>query len=109
MTVYVDPAVHPFGNMVMCHCWADELDELLAMMDAIGVKRKWIQGHPTLSEPRARSASWVHFDISKGKRALAVRLGARETDRYGPLYWQAAREGDVARMNLIDNLRASHA
>lgn len=85
MTVYVDESVHPFGNMMMCHCWADTLEELLAMMDAIGVQRKWIQGHPDMSSEKAKRASWVHFDIAKSKRARAVLLGAVETDRFGPL------------------------
>jgi hypothetical protein len=85
MTVYVDDVVHPFGRMKMCHLWADTLDELLAMIDAIGVQRKWIQGHPTLSFGKHRNASWVHFDISLGKKALALRHGAVLTDRYGPV------------------------
>lgn len=85
MAVYVDQPVHPFGNMLMCHLWADTLDELLAMVDRIGVARKWIQGHPTLSFGKHRNASWVHFDIAKGKRAQALAAGAVETDRYGPL------------------------
>lgn len=42
MAVYVDPAQHPFGRMIMCHMWADTLDELLAMADRIGVQRKWL-------------------------------------------------------------------
>ena len=67
MTVYVDDANIPFGSMIMSHMWADTDHELLAMADAIEVKRKWIQGHPTLSLPRYRKASWVHFDISHGK------------------------------------------
>lgn len=85
MAVYVDDAVHPFGRMRMCHMWADTLEELLAMADRVGVDRKWIQGHPTLSFGKHRAASWVHFDIAKGKRALAVRHGAVATDRYGPV------------------------
>lgn len=85
MSVYVDDMKAPFGNMVMCHMWADSDDELLAMADRIGVARKWIQGHPTLSFGRHRNASWVHFDIAQSKRALAVRLGAIETDRLGPV------------------------
>lgn len=85
MTVYVDDMRAPFGNMVMCHMWADTLEELLAMVDRIGVQRKWIQGHPSLSFGKHRSASWVHFDITLSKRALAVSAGAIETDRYGPL------------------------
>lgn len=86
MTVYVDDAVHPFGRMLMCHMWADTEEELLAMADTIGVARKWIQGHPTLSFGKHRSASWVHFDIAKGKRALAIQHGAVLTDMYGPVY-----------------------
>ncbi|TAN14492.1 MAG: DUF4031 domain-containing protein [Rhizobiaceae bacterium] len=85
MTVYVDDVRHAFGRMVMCHLWADTLDELLAMVDAIGVQRKWIQGHPTLSFGKHRHASWVHFDISLGKKDLALRQGAVLTDRYGPV------------------------
>ena len=49
MTVYVDDVEHSFGQMLMCHMWADTLDELMAMVDKIGVARKWIQGHPQLS------------------------------------------------------------
>ncbi len=75
----------PFGNMVMCHMWADTVPELLAMADRISVQRKWIQGHQTLSFGKHKNASWVHFDIAKTKRALAVKAGAIETDRYGPL------------------------
>lgn len=85
MAVYVDDMRARFGNMVMCHMWADTDEELLSMADKIGVQRKWIQGHPTLSFGKHKRASWVHFDIAMSKRALAVRHGAIETDRYGPL------------------------
>jgi len=85
MSVYVDDMRAPFGRYIMCHMWADTLDELLAMVDKIGVQRKWIQGHPTLSFGKHRNASWVHFDITLSKRAMAVASGAVETDRYGPL------------------------
>lgn len=67
--VYVDEAVHPFGRMLMCHMMADTTEELLAMADKIGVQRKWLQHAGTPSE---------HFDIAKGKRALAVEHGAKE-------------------------------
>lgn len=85
MSVYVDDMRAAFGRMTMCHMWADTVDELLLMADRIGVKRKWIQGHPDLSFGRHRKARWVHFDISLTKRALAVKAGALETDRYGPI------------------------
>ncbi|WAC26375.1 DUF4031 domain-containing protein [Ancylobacter sp. SL191] len=119
MTVFVDPAVWPFGRMLMCHMWADTLDELFAMADRIGVQRKWLQGHPTLSLPQFRKASWVHFDIAKVKRAQAVAAGAIETDRWGPLEWEARRQiasGDpalaligAARLARIDTSRAKQA
>lgn len=84
MAVYVDDVRHEFGRMVMCHLWADTLEELLAMVDRIGVARKWIQGHPTLSFGKHRNASWVHFDIALGMKAKAIGAGAVLTDRYGP-------------------------
>ena len=77
MTVYVDDVRHSFGRMVMCHMWADSLDELLAMADRIGVARRWLQQPP--------KASWVHFDISLGKKVTAIEAGAILTDKYGPL------------------------
>jgi hypothetical protein len=69
MSVYVDDMRAPFGRMVMCHMTADSTAELLAMVDKIGVRRKWIQKVGT---------PWEHFDICLGKRALAVRAGAIE-------------------------------
>lgn len=85
MSVYVDDVRHRFSNMVMCHLWADSDEELLAMVDKIGVHRKWIQGHKSLSFGKHRDASWVHFDIALSKKALAIAAGAILTDRYGPV------------------------
>lgn len=84
MAVYVDDVRHRFGTMVMCHLWADTLEELLEMVDRIGVQRKWIQGHPELSFGKHRNASWVHFDIALSKKKLALEAGAVLTDKYGP-------------------------
>lgn len=81
MTVYVDDARHRLGRMIMCHLWADSLDELLAMADRIGVARKWLQQPP--------KASWVHFDISLGRKAQAIAAGAVLTDIYGPVEHRA--------------------
>ena len=69
MAVFVDNMRASFGDMVMCHCIADTHDELVAMMDRIGVQRKWIQKPGTYHE---------HFDICLAKRKLAVRAGAIE-------------------------------
>lgn len=68
MSVYVDDMYAGFGRMKMCHMWADSSAELVAMADAIGVARKWLQhpGHPVKE----------HFDIAMSKRVLAVQNGA---------------------------------
>jgi hypothetical protein len=52
---------------------ADTPEELHAMADRIGVARRWFQCGPGVSFP--------HYDIAKGKRALAVERGAIECDR----------------------------
>jgi len=110
MTVYVDDVRHRFGRMIMCHMWADTLDELLAMADAIGVARRWLQEPP--------KASWVHFDISLGKKAEAIRHGAELTDKYGPVLHvarqrldhpnKAVRDRAEVQISRITALRARH-
>jgi hypothetical protein len=97
MSVYVDNMRAPYGRMKMCHMWADSLDELLAMADRIGVAHKWLQQPP--------KASWVHFDIALSKRALAIKHGAIETDRYGPSEHVAKLRGDVPALERIARLR----
>jgi hypothetical protein len=59
--------------MIMCHRIADTPAELHEMADKISVSRRWFQAPP--------KASFWHYDIAKSKRALAVKLGAREYDR----------------------------
>ena len=70
MTVYVDNMRARYGRMVMCHMLADDLDELHAMAERLGLKRAWFQdkGIP-------------HYDISKGKRDLAIDYGAIPINR----------------------------
>lgn len=67
--VYIDDYNAAFGKMTMCHMVADTTEELLAMVDTIGVQRKWIQYPGTYNE---------HFDICLTKKALALKAGARE-------------------------------
>ncbi len=69
MTVQVDDMRAPFGRMIMCHMIADSDEELLDMVDKIGIRRKW---HQYPGTPRS------HFDICLSKRKLAVRNGAIE-------------------------------
>jgi len=106
MTVYVDDVQHHFGHMIMRHLWADTLDELLTMVDIIGVQLKWIQGHPELSFGKHRNASWVHFDISISKKKIAIQLGAILTDKYGPSEHVARLKGNQKRLDQITACRA---
>ncbi|MBZ9985709.1 DUF4031 domain-containing protein [Mesorhizobium sp. BH1-1-5] len=105
MSVYVDNMRAPFGKMVMCHMWADTRAELFAMADRIGVQRKWFQRPPGTGLP-GMDASWEHFDIAQSKRALAVAAGAIETDKYGPVEFEARRKGDEDKLKQIAELRA---
>lgn len=99
MTVFVDDVSIPFRGMLMCHCWSDvDEEELLDFVDKIGVQRRWIQKPP--------KASWVHFDISAGKKAIALRLGAVLTDKYGPSEHVARLRGDHVQLQRILTARA---
>ena len=69
MSVYIDNYGAPFGRMIMCHMMADTTEELLDMVDKIGVRRKWIQKAGTY---------WEHFDVCLSKRDLAIQHGAIE-------------------------------
>lgn len=106
MAVYVDDVRHHYGRYIMCHMWADDLEDLLRMADRIGVRRKWLQGHPTLSKGRHRKACWVHFDISLGKKARAIAAGAILTDRFGPIEYLARLDEDTDKLLEIEQWRA---
>jgi hypothetical protein len=93
MSVYVDTAENQFGRMKMSHMLADTLKELMEMADLIGVERKWYQGF--------EKASCPHFDIAQTKRALAIRHGAIEVDRY-----RLVAVMKTIKANAIDRVRA---
>ncbi len=97
MAVYVDTARHKYRGMIMCHMWADSVQELLEMADRIGVPRKWLQQPP--------HASWVHFDVCLKKKAQAISHGAILTDKYGPLEHVARLKQDTAKLARIQVLR----
>lgn len=67
MAVYIDDMDMPYRNMIMNHMIADSTEELLEMVDKIGVKRKWIQYPNTYKE---------HFDVCLTKKAKAIESGA---------------------------------
>jgi Protein of unknown function (DUF4031) len=77
MTVYVDdayiqakvksgPLTH---DSRWCHMTADSTDELIAFAISLGLQEKYIQFRGTWKE---------HFDVTEGKRRLAVSKGAVE-------------------------------
>lgn len=69
MAVYVDPSLWPFNGWKMCHMMADSPEELAEMAKRIKLNPRWIQKPGTWEE---------HYDISEGKRELAVKFGAVE-------------------------------
>ena len=97
MTVYVDDVRHHFGRMVMCHMWADTVEELHDMADRLGLRRSWFQKPP--------KASWEHYDVSLGLKAKAIAAGAVLTDKYGPIEHIARLRGDAAKLRMIASLR----
>ena len=52
----------------MCHMIADTQEELLGMVDKLGLKRNWIEDKGTYRE---------HFNICQEKKQLAIRMGAK--------------------------------
>lgn len=76
MSVYVGVSMWEFRHMIMCHMFADTEKELDAMAFEIGMKPEWKQ----MPKRDRGYSSIVHYDISKSKRALAVKLGAIPLD-----------------------------
>ena len=73
MSVYVDPMMPCIPNprwrwRENCHLTADSLEELHAFASRLGLKRAWFQAH----------ARWPHYDLTRGMRERAVRIGAVE-------------------------------
>ena len=75
MPVYVDPLIN-YGWKLgpSCHLTADTEEELHNFAISIGMKRSWFQDGESHSLP--------HYDLTKGRRAAAVKKGAIELDRY---------------------------
>lgn len=90
MTIFVDP-IGKWPTTIRCfkpgscHMMTDaeDLDELHEFARRVGLKRAWFQDHPTLP----------HYDLTIGRRARAVQLGATEVDRRGMARIMAKRKG----------------
>lgn len=81
--VYIDDFNAPYRGMKMCHMLADTTEELLDMVDKIGVNRKWIQDAGTHGE---------HFDICLAKKKLAIANGAKEVTARWLASFRCARD-----------------
>lgn len=66
MPVYVDDMRARVGRMVMCHMVATTAEELLEMVDKIGVDRKWLQDGGQRTE---------HFDVCLSKWSCRASCG----------------------------------
>lgn len=81
MSVYVDKLVdYPESlvkkaarknGFVWCHMYADTTEELIKMAISIGLRPEWIQN-------KGCSPGDEHFDLTPGKRRLAINAGAIE-------------------------------
>lgn len=105
MSVYVDPIRKHGGSRTFqwehsCHMYADSLEELHAMADAIGLKRAWFQD----------KAGFPHYDLTPRRRAAAVAKGAAERDHYHAVNFSRAQRGlppiaDASQGGLFGELR----
>lgn len=84
MSVYVDPLFDTEGWSVKwpypeaCHLMADSKEELLAFAEKLKLRTSWLQ-----------KTSVLHFDLTRNKRYLAIRLGAIEVDnRFRPVNYK---------------------
>lgn len=85
MSVYVDPLMGCVPNPrwkwdKSCHLVADTLQELHAFAARLGLKRAWFQDFRRGAEP-GQLLGVQHYDLTEGKRAAAVAMGAVEIDR----------------------------
>lgn len=93
MSVYVDALFDVRPEMVTgrwpykqaCHMTADTHEELEAMARQLRLQPQWIQhrGRPT-----------EHYDLTPGKRAQAMRLGAREVTITESVLLTRAKQGN---------------
>lgn len=91
MSVYVDPIMSHGGSATFrwtesCHMYADSIEELHSMADAIGMRRAWFQDKPR----------FPHYDLVAARRIKAVHLGAKEHTRQELVAFMQARRANIA-------------
>jgi hypothetical protein len=102
MTVYVDNAIHPLRDVLMCHMFSPDLEELHSMAGLIGIRRRWFQ------DPLTMRVSWPHYDIDEIRRSLAVSFGAIECDKYQTVAMAAIIQGKPDKLRRIYSLANPH-
>ena len=75
MSVFVDnlrmmPFHRPGRWSKCCHMVASSVDELHSMAERLGVKKKWCH----------EGGKMPHYDLTRNKRSMAIKLGACEVD-----------------------------
>lgn len=92
--VYIDDYNAKYRGMIMCHMIADSTEELLQMVDKIGVQRKWIECAGTWKE---------HFDICLEKKEKAISLGAKAiTKKELSAMRSQRRNATIKSLNLVN-------
>lgn len=100
--IYIDPLLdfgwklrgYPQKN---CHMISDtSILELIDFAVSIGLKEKWIQYPKNKISP-------VHFDLTKKRRAEAIRKGAKELSRkeFVTLIRELRKEGGIPDRDYI--------
>ena len=71
-----------------CHLFADTTEELVEFALALGLKKSYLQGN------LPNRPGFVHFDLTFGMRAAAVRAGAKQVDykEFSRIYRERMRE-----------------
>jgi len=95
---YVDPLTTCVPNArwkygEACHLFGGNAADLHALARELGLRREWFQEKET---PR-RS----HYDLTRAKRALAVKLGARELTREEAVAFWRGEVADKDQMTLL--------
>jgi hypothetical protein len=66
--IYIGKREYRYKSWLMCHMVSTNIEELHAIAKAIGLNRKWFQDKGRIP----------HYDVSKAKKLLAIKLGANE-------------------------------
>lgn len=89
----IKPAARKYGTR-WCHLIADTPDELHEMASAIGLRVEW---HQT----SGNRAALNHYDLTPGKRALALRRGVQEITHEQFRRMFASRVGAEAKAEIV--------